>query len=114
MVQESAIGPLHWPACMIRGCNLSGQPVWMSDGSGQSVWYGDVPWAHSIGQPVPYGYNFNPAIPFHTATIKPRPDLGWPVWIALLSSWVACVVRRIPLNGLVVGRDKDRLFRESI
>src|SRR5712675_1722875 len=85
---------------MIQGCNLSGQPIWMSDGSGQSVWYGEVPWAHSIGQPVPYGYNFNPAIPFHTATIKPQPDLGWPVWIALLSSWVARVVRRIPLNGL--------------
>src|SRR6266478_5668591 len=87
---------------MIRGCNLSGQPIWMSGGSGQSVWYGEVPWAHSIGQPVPYRYNFNPAIPFHTATIKPRPDLGWPVWIALLSSWVARVVRRIPLNGLCI------------
>src|SRR6266481_2402231 len=26
-VQESAMGLLHWPACMIRGCNLSGHPV---------------------------------------------------------------------------------------
>src|SRR6266436_1598203 len=106
MVQESAIGPLHWPACMIRSCNLSGQPVWYREVTralpiGQPVQYRKVPWAHSIGQPVPYGYNFNPAIPFHTATIKPRPDLGWPVWIALLSSWVARVVRGIPLNGLV-------------
>ena len=42
MVQESALGPPHWPACMIWGCNLSGQPVR----------YGEVTRALSIGRPV--------------------------------------------------------------
>src|SRR6266436_2134680 len=55
-VQESAMGLLHWPACMIRGCNLSGQPVRYGEVTralsiSQPGQYRKVPWAHSIGRP---------------------------------------------------------------
>jgi hypothetical protein len=53
-----------------------------------------------IGRAIWYGYNTPSADLYGTGTITPSADVGWPMWIGLLSSWVAHVVREVPLKGL--------------
>jgi hypothetical protein len=53
-----------------------------------------------IGRAIWYGYNTPSADPCGTGTITPSADVGWPIWIGPLSSWVAHVVREVPLKGL--------------
>src|SRR5882762_9908765 len=110
MAQSNDLGQLHWPTCMARIGIGSGQPVWhgamiWANYIGQPVRHGEPIWGNYTGQPAFYGYaidpaslyhtdmSVNPALPCYTATITSRPELGWPVWIGFLSSWVARVVR---------------------
>ena len=66
-----------WLACVVREMSLNGL----------------------IGQAIWYGYNTPLADLYGTGTITPSADVGWPMWIGLLSSWVARVVWEVPLRG---------------
>src|SRR5882724_4123601 len=121
MARGNDLVQVHWPTCMTRigsyPANPYGtdryriRPTCMARRNdwdnciGQPVWHREMIWAKYIGQPAFYGYaidpaslyhtdmSVNPALPCYTATITSRPELGWPVWIGFLSSWVARVVR---------------------
>jgi hypothetical protein len=69
------------------------------------MWY-----RYNIASAGPYGTGtiHASAEPCGMGTINPSADVGWPVWIGPLSSWVACVVWILNIYMLLWNNSTER------